>query len=471
MDASEKPLLKIARDRLLTVEVASRNKALRTQLDEVLSSRSWAATKPLRALSDWLRRHQGSEPWRPSPLQPAESGELVEIRHQNVTFPGMSQPRRWLIDVTDLAHHEFRGGVQRVSRALLVEWLIEAPTDALIEPVRLAAGGGYCHARRFLAKTLGVSASQFGADIPLAPQATDVFIGLDLVRDYADHYRDALVDLRLAGVDITVLTHDVLPLMHPDWFPAGTASAFEAWFKVVAEHANRMLCISEQTRNDIGEALRARALSVPIDGLHCFPLGADLPQWPAETSSVTDTRAGFRILSVGTLETRKGYADVLQAVEQLWQAGIEVDWTIVGGPGWGVDGLIDRLRRHPESGQRLHWLEDVDDAQLSMLYQSCDLLVQASYGEGYGLPIAEAAAAGLSLLVRDIPVFWEVTASVAEYFGGPDGPTLEQALLALRVDKARKRPSRVRETWFDSARAFSGIVSTSIANRTRNESE
>jgi len=67
--------------------------------------------------------------------------------------------------------------------------------------------------------------------------------------------------------------------------------------------------------------------------------------------------------------------------------------------------LIERLRGHVESGRRLRWIEAGDDADLLAAYRCSSVLLAASCGEGFGLPLVEAAASGLPILARDIAVF------------------------------------------------------------------
>ncbi|MBL3940675.1 glycosyltransferase family 4 protein, partial [Bacteroides thetaiotaomicron] len=73
---------------------------------------------------------------------------------------------------------------------------------------------------------------------------------------------------------------------------------------------------------------------------------------------------------------------------------------------------------------RLNWLQDIDDAALADLYARVDGLLFASEGEGFGLPIVEAAQHGLPLLLRDLPVFREVAGEHATYFSASDGTGL-----------------------------------------------
>jgi glycosyltransferase involved in cell wall biosynthesis len=182
---------------------------------------------------------------------------------------------------------------------------------------------------------------------------------------------------------------------------------------------------------------------------------------------------------VSTVEPRKGHAQVLDAFEQLWCAGSDAgkglahdvmptdrlqrlrDWrdarlVIVGHPGWCVDQLKQRLESHPERGQRLFWLQHLSDAALLDLYASADLFLMASEGEGFGLPIVEAARHGLPLLLRDLPVFREIADGHAMWFA--DDRALAEALvsafIALRDGTAPHASAMPMLSWQQSAEAL-----------------
>lgn len=77
---------------------------------------------------------------------------------------------------------------------------------------------------------------------------------------------------------------------------------------------------------------------------------------------------------------------------------------------------------------RLFWPQGVRDETLEQVYRSARALLAASEGEGFGLPLIEAAQHGLPIIARDIPVFREVAGEHAYYFGGEDAQTLADAL-------------------------------------------
>lgn len=432
---------------LTAVSLAERNRDLERQLHEMRNSRSWRVTAPLRALLAWFRPSPEST-WRPAPLQDSDPGASIAAD---------DEAPRWLVDVTDLAANRFQAGVQRVSRRLLGEWLIAPPLGVRIEPVRLTPQGRYCHARRFLAAFLGQAEGSLGPDLPLQPSAGDQFVGLDLVRDYPEPFAAALAWLKAGRVPVSVVVHDLLPVDHPEWFPPPVSTSFRAWLDAVGRHADRFLCISHATRDSLRRALADAGGTAAVHDV--FPLGADLPPWPARSGAATDPGA-VRVLTVGTIEPRKGHAEILDAMESLWRQGSGLQWVVIGRPGWGVGALLARLRSHPERGRRLIWVDDGADDEAACAYGDCHLLLSASHGEGYGLPVAEAAALGMPLLLRDIPVFRELAGEHAHYFGGPGAPTLEEALGRFSFGAAVPSATRQWPRWRDSAQALVRILST-----------
>ncbi|QNA90325.1 glycosyltransferase family 4 protein [Massilia sp. Dwa41.01b] len=140
---------------------------------------------------------------------------------------------------------------------------------------------------------------------------------------------------------------------------------------------------------------------------------------------------------VGTIEPRKGHLQTLAAFEQLWAEGEQVNLVIVGNEGWKglpeaerrtIPTIVERLGKHPEAGKRLLWLQGVDDQLLETIYRNSTCLLQPSEGEGFGLPLIEAARYGLPILARGLPVFREVAQEHALYFDGMEPAALVAAV-------------------------------------------
>jgi glycosyltransferase involved in cell wall biosynthesis len=171
-------------------------------------------------------------------------------------------------------------------------------------------------------------------------------------------------------------------------------------------------------------------------------------------------------LMVGTMEPRKGHEQALDAFEILWQKGLKVNLVIMGKRGWLTQSLSKRLEAHQEFNRQLYWFEQADDRMLGKAYSSADCLLAASFGEGFGLPLIEAASFGLPIIARDLPVFHEVAGDYATYFEGQDGRDIALAIEAwLKTspnDPSRHSGKIIINTWAMCGQKIGGLLTSLV---------
>jgi alpha-1,2-rhamnosyltransferase len=210
------------------------------------------------------------------------------------------------------------------------------------------------------------------------------------------------------------MIHDVLPLQMPEFFPPFVAPWFVRWLNVVVENADLILTNSQSTKADLARSIQDLESPPRSDWVRlAHDIGIPLRDPDALRRRPRGTR---RVLMVGTIEPRKGVEVLLDSAEALWQRGEDVEFTVVGRPGWIHGRLLERLREVSDSGRPLTWLADASDLDLQWEYLNADLLVMPSRGEGFGLPVVEAVAHGVPVLARDLPVFRELLGDQGDYF-------------------------------------------------------
>lgn len=339
-----------------------------------------------------------------------------------------------MLDVSELATHDLKTGIQRVTRAIAAEWSARPPEGYTVQLVRIDRDTrSYVCANNYANQLLEIEG--FSDDAPLVCHAGDIFLGLDLVGDGVSLMQDWFEHFHNTGVLVAFVIYDLLPVRNPQWWPGQGGRHHERWLRGAAQAADLLLCISKATADDVAAWMDENQLE-KRPAISWFHLGADIQGsspsrgFPAEGQALLDQlSASVSFLMVGTLEPRKGHAQVLDAFERLWADGHDQVLVIVGKQGWLVDELCDRLRQHPEEGRRLFWLAGISDEFLERLYSVCSCLLAASYAEGFGLPLVEAAQRGMPLLVRDIPVFREVAGASAAYFDGRSAEAVCAAIL------------------------------------------
>lgn len=373
----------------------------------------------------------------------------------------MSRSNQLLVDVSVIIQQDARTGIQRVVRALLRQLCAMSFRNFTVVPIFATRDHGYCRARISESGVIEAEGSLIRSRQKVEAKPGDVFLGLDLAANILPYTEGEIASWRRLGVAINVVIYDLLPLHQPDWFGRKTVRNFVRWIEVVNRQADRCICIS----NTVAEALERELLrrgSRALPDISSIPLGVDLEATlpthglPEDIDDLRQWISRHRvILSVGTIEPRKGHRCVLEAMTCRWQSSPEDDVAllVVGKPGWRTEDLQIALQRHPEHGKRLIWLDRASDQLLAELYASAGGLIAASLGEGYGLPLIEARAHGLPILARDIPIFREVGGDFCNFFSDDSAPALAQTIDRWMSGSKEAKVTRhaTLHTWEESA--------------------
>ncbi|MDM0033315.1 glycosyltransferase [Variovorax sp. J22P271] len=363
---------------------------------------------------------------------------------------------RIFVDISELVLRDSKTGIQRVTRSILKELLEMAPSGFEILPIYATSDKqGYFAARAFLSHAAGDEARPDAQDDPIDFYAGDIFLGLDFQPQVIPAQKAVLDSMHRAGVKVIFVVYDLLCIQMPQHFVAGTFKGFEQWLDVIAGY-DGALCISRSVAADLSAYMQSKHPSrAKRFDVQWFHIGADIesssPTKGIPSSSewiLKSLRARPSFLSVGTVEPRKGHTQTLDAFELLWAQGADVNLAIVGKEGWLVDKLAERLRHHPESGKRLFWLESTSDEYLERIYATSTCLIAASEGEGFGLPLIEAARHRIPIIARDLAVFQEVAGQNAHYFHGNSAQALADAIRSWTdLFKERTHPKSDTMPW------------------------
>jgi glycosyltransferase involved in cell wall biosynthesis len=349
----------------------------------------------------------------------------------------LEAPKKLLIDVTELVKLDAKSGIQRVVRSILLALHQETPAGYELCPIYFD-GFRYLHAIRFMAmltqQPKKVQRASF--DEVAEFNQDDIYLGLDLNPGLTVKLEATYQHWRALGLQVYFVVYDILLVNRPDWAPEEAAIGIHQWLAAVSRVSTGLLCISASVADEVRLWLQhnppARHQPPQVVSFH---LGSDvensapsrgLPTNATQTLKAIQGKTSF--LTVGTLEPRKGHLQTLAAFELLWQQQIDVNLVIVGKKGWMVDALAERINTHAELGKRLFWLDGISDEYLENIYKASACLVSASEGEGFGLPLIEAAKQGIPILARDLPVFHEVAGDHAFYFTGLSAENLALAL-------------------------------------------
>lgn len=326
------------------------------------------------------------------------------------------------IDIGAMGVRDSATGIQRVSRSV-IRFLLSKQTQFnnlsqyRIELVNVDSSG-LTQALRYTERFLSVENGTLGHERIVSPQSGDIVLFLEVNYGLCEH-QNMVSAWKKNNVGLVCFVHDLLPVTHPHWFPEGNSFKFHQALNVISKESDLVLTNSRHTMDQFllhtNFSSMARVVTLGCD------LESSVPSHGANTLTKAtveqiNSQRGFKVLMVGTVEPRKGHDEVLKAFEQIWSESVSdvslkgnIHLIILGKQGWMVEDVCRRIRSHPLYGQFLWWIDDASDEVLKGFYRRCDLLLMASHGEGFGLPIVEAAGIGLPVLARDIPIFREVS--------------------------------------------------------------
>jgi glycosyltransferase involved in cell wall biosynthesis len=225
-----------------------------------------------------------------------------------------------------------------------------------------------------------------------------------------------------------------------------------------------LVAISQATADELVRhfpAAAARTVVAPLGVTPAFSGQLD----PAEAASLPAT--GF-VLAVGTLEPRKNLPRLVAAYSSLDER-LQRDHplVVVGALGWETGQTLSALKA---LGERCATLGYVSDQTLSELYRRCAVFCYPSLGEGFGLPVLEAMAAGAAVVTSNVSSLPEVGGEAVEYADPRDVVSIANGLDRLLRDEARRaelgRRARARAKEFSWER-FAGLTLDALKRAAR----
>lgn len=203
------------------------------------------------------------------------------------------------------------------------------------------------------------------------------------------------------------------------------------------------VCVSESVALELtqGWGLHPTVIGNGVDSSR-FSFAASPAAEAVTARKLWTDRLGNYLLAVGGIEPRKGTIDLLEAYALLRPQHPGLQLVIAGGETlFDYRGYRDQFdHRCRDLGVTPVLLGTVDDGELPFLVAGAEVFGFVSTKEGFGLAAMEALAAGVPLVVRDLPVLREVFAGAALFADSP-------ATMADQIDQALTAPDiALRET-------------------------
>jgi glycosyltransferase involved in cell wall biosynthesis len=248
----------------------------------------------------------------------------------------------------------------------------------------------------------------------------------------------AIQSLRRAGARFVPLIHDLIPLTHPEYQRPRERRRHAARVATTATLSDGVIVNSAATAQALLPQLSRFSETLPP--VTVAPLGINAP--PVGPVAVPDEPY---FVCLGTVEPRKNH----QLLLHLWRDMVVRGETavprllIIGRRGWENENVLDLLERCDALSGPVLELGALPDDRIGALLAGARALLFPSFAEGYGLPVAEALAAGVPVLCSDLPALREVGGAVPDYIDPLDGLSWRRAILDYARSDSASRASQL----------------------------
>lgn len=273
--------------------------------------------------------------------------------------------------------------------------------------------------------------------------ALDRLVGLPLDLVHSPH--PLIVPGKKAKHVVTL--HDLFFLKHPELTQAEIRRDYVPLVREHVMRADGVICVSEHTASE------ARViLDVPAAKIAVIPNGVDPayrePISDDEVNAVLSRRRLPRgaLLYVGSDEKRKNLVNLVMAYMALGRGRHRVPPLILVGPGshWAQGGTI--------SGPQILATGYLETREIRALMAASVALVLPSLEEGFGLPVADAMAAGLPVVCSKGSALEEVAGGAATLVNPMDTASIARGMERLLED--REQAALQRQLGLEQSRKF-----------------
>ena len=283
------------------------------------------------------------------------------------------------------------------------------------------------------------------AQIPLP---VDVFTG----KSDLYHATDFVLPPVSRGTRTLLTVHDLSFVRVPEAASPNLKAYLDKVVPRSVHRADHILADSAATRQDLIDLY-----GVSPDKITVLLSGVDQRFQPASTIDQQVVRTKYQladwpyVFSVGTVQPRKNYGRIIEALAQLRSTGSPLHLVVAGGRGWLEDPIYATVQA-TGMADRVHFIGFADEADLNALYSAAACVAFPSLYEGFGLPVLEAMACGVPVFTSNRSSLPEVAGDVAPMVDPYDTAAIAQAIHNLTEDEPLRQ--QLIQVGFEHIKAF-----------------
>ena len=253
-------------------------------------------------------------------------------------------------------------------------------------------------------------------------QHPDIFHGLS---------NELPFNIQKADVKSVVTIHDLIFLRFPELYKPVDRFIYKKKFATAAKVADKVIAISEQTKEDIINFLHIDESKIEVVYQSSNPVfsedvGGNILQKVKEKYGLPSEF----ILYVGTIEERKNLLNLLMA---LHEGNIKIPLVVVGNPKKKyTEKVYSYIRSHLM--EDIIFIQNIPLSDLPAIYRLANLFVYPSSFEGFGIPVLEAIQSGIPVIAGKGSCLEETGGSETIYIDPFNGEEFSESIRKVLED-------------------------------------
>jgi len=238
------------------------------------------------------------------------------------------------------------------------------------------------------------------------------------------------VGIAASGIKSVVTIHDLIHERYPAQYNPIDVKIYSKKFRYACLHADRIIAISKQTKNDIVDFYKIPEDKITVCYQSCNPIFAKTIS--EEAKQVLKKRYNLPdhfFLYVGSLIERKNLLNICKALKIL-NDELKVPLVVIGDGKKYKEEVKNYILQNGIRQQVIFLSEDPEIASLPSyrsaadfptIYQSALAMIYPSYFEGFGIPVLEALWSRLPVITSNVSCLPEAGGPAA-YYVNPASP-------------------------------------------------
>jgi len=247
---------------------------------------------------------------------------------------------------------------------------------------------------------------------------------------------DGFLSLKTKVKQVPVI-HDINFEHRPLDLPKAYRNYYRKYFPRFAKRAHRIITVSEYSKQDISKiyGVDTQLIDVAYNGRNEAYQPLNEQQKKEAIQAFGKGQPYF--VFVGNFSQRKNVHGIIQAFDAYKSQGGAGHLVLVGNPMWKYQEMTEALEASPNQSW-IHTPGRLAIDQLVTCVGGATAMIFPSFFEGFGIPVAEAMAAGVPVITANNTSLPEVGGKAACLVEASDAESIAKHMLEIETSESRR---------------------------------